>query len=403
MGHATVAPALTAIVLLLVAAGGACALAVNKTIQSEDGDVIDCVDVHQQPAFKDAPPGSRVLLQPKPERSPQELQQTWRKSGSCPPGTVGIRRDTRRASTEVARLASPFRRPDADGSSYVPTKVTDNNFQNKVMDNMKGKVEVAAAYACNAAYLGARVTLPYWKVDVHPDELSMNYLLVGYSLDDHFRPFPGSPPPKTLENQIAIGLVTWPALYGDSLSRLFVYYSNDGGVNNNCFNLDCGGFQLYPSPYVLGNSFSNADSQVGGERYGVPVGIHRDATGASWHVTVSDHEIGSYPETVFNTRFPEAWYVEMGGRVLNTRPGGNHTTTPMGNGIPSCAGSRFAATIMEYYAVGYNGVIANDKADRTVVTTPTCYDAKPLGFDQGRGGYAVAYGGPGGAYCDRPE
>ena len=81
-----------AIAVLLVAAAGACALAVNKTIevriasvvvliysffsppkylhaclyackQSDDGDVIDCVDVYQQPAFKHAPPGSRLLLQ----------------------------------------------------------------------------------------------------------------------------------------------------------------------------------------------------------------------------------------------------------------------------------------------------------------------------------------------------
>jgi len=81
----------------------------------------------------------------------------------------------------------------------------------------------------------------------------------------------------------------------------------------------------------------------------------QDPTGENWWVTVLDHAIGYYPPTVFDTRFPQAVYVEMGGRVLDTRPGGNHTTTPMGNGIPSCAGSRFAATIMDYHAVNYNG------------------------------------------------
>ena len=81
----------------------------------------------------------------------------------------------------------------------------------------------------------------------------------------------------------------------------------------------------------------------------------QDPTGENWWVTVLDHAIGYYPPTVFDTRFPEAFYVEMGGRVLDTRPGGNHTTTPIGNGIPSCAGSRFAATIMDYHAVNYNG------------------------------------------------
>nr|XP_034592110.1 uncharacterized protein LOC117853941 isoform X2 [Setaria viridis] len=268
---ARVAPALGAITLLLVAAAGACALAVNKTIESDDGDVIDCVDVYQQPAFKHVLPGTEVLRvsidlkfsivdsfpskrspnllliwsagddlslslhgQPEPERSmramaaaaslsdhTQERQPTWRKHGSCPPGTVAIRRDSPHARPEVARRASPFRRPAGAGSSSMQPQLPE-----LYMDNMKGKVEVAAAYACNQAYLGARATVPYWKVDVHPDELSMNYLLVGHTLDNRFRPFPGGQPPPVLNNQIAVGLVAWPALYGDSLSRLFVYYSD---------------------------------------------------------------------------------------------------------------------------------------------------------------------------------
>lgn len=116
-----------------------------------------------------------------------------------------------------------------------------------------------------------------------------------------------------------------------------------------------------------------------------------------------DHPIGYYPPTVFDTRFPESFYVEMGGRVLDTRTGGNHTATPMGSGMPVCAGSRFAATVMDYHAVNYNGVLANDKADRTVTTTPGCYDARPIGSNPQRGGYYVAFGGPGGIYCDRPD
>ncbi|XP_039845443.1 uncharacterized protein LOC120704957 [Panicum virgatum] len=258
--------------------GAAAGLSSSKRVMclSDDGDVIDCVDVYQQPALKHAPPGSRLLRQLKPEVAAaaslstlQGLHPTRRKRGRCPPGTVAIRRDSPRANPEVARRASPFGRPAtaaAGNSTFTPQLV---------MDNMKGKVEVAAAYACNMPYLGARATVPYWKVDVHPDELSMNYLLIGYTLDKSFTPFPGSPPPKTLTNQIAVGLV--------------------------------------------------------------------DPTGENWWVTVMDHAIGYYPETVFDTRFPEASYVEMGGRVLDTRPGGNHTTTP---------GTRSAA--VECPAVSYN-------------------------------------------------
>jgi len=75
------------------------------------------------------------------------------------------------------------------------------------------------------AYLGARVTVPYWKVDVHPDELSMNYLLIGYTLDKSFTPFPGSPQPKTLTNQIAVGLVVRTYVYIYLLTHLLYMLS----------------------------------------------------------------------------------------------------------------------------------------------------------------------------------
>ncbi|KAF0910746.1 hypothetical protein E2562_004732 [Oryza meyeriana var. granulata] len=50
---------------------------------------------------------------------------------------------------------------------------------------------------------------------------------------------------------------------------------NDGGVEHNCFNLDCGGFHLQSSSFALGSSWSNSLSQSGGERYGVTLSIHR--------------------------------------------------------------------------------------------------------------------------------
>lgn len=114
-----------------------------------------------------------------------------------------------------------------------------------------------------------------------------------------------------------------------------------------------------------------------------------------------DEDIGYYPEQVFNTRFHDGCYVEMGGRVLDTRPGGLHTTTTMGSGQPASAGSRFAATIREYYGVSSQGALFRDQADRTIATTPNCYGVNPLGFDKLKGGYVVSYGGPGGIYCDR--
>jgi hypothetical protein len=56
---------------------------------------------------------------------------------------------------------------------------------------------------------------------------------------------------------------------------MHVYMQNDGGVANNCFNLDRGGFHVTSTDVGLGASFANSDSQVGGDLYGVTFATHR--------------------------------------------------------------------------------------------------------------------------------
>ena len=38
-----------------------CVLKIDDVQSDDDGDVIDCVDIYQQPALKHAPLGSRVI------------------------------------------------------------------------------------------------------------------------------------------------------------------------------------------------------------------------------------------------------------------------------------------------------------------------------------------------------
>ncbi|XP_044984004.1 uncharacterized protein LOC123451054 isoform X2 [Hordeum vulgare subsp. vulgare] len=328
-------------VVLLIAATGAVRALVQHTIE----------------VMKPGRSMKEIIVRSDIASSPrQERLQTWRKHGRCPGGTVPIRR------------ASPNANTDAISALHK-----------------RGHREVAAAYGTDGPYHGLRANVPYWRVDgVHHDEFSMNYIMIGYTLDRSYIPRPGAEPPAKLTNQIIVGLV------------------NDGGVNHHCYNHECGGFTLTNNKYALGCSWSGPGSEVGGERRSITLGIHRDDAKLIWWVSVMDVDIGYYSEDAFDTAFPEGSYVEMGGRVLNTRPGGKHTRTPMDNGMPACAGSRFAATIFEYLGVNAGGQLFLDAPDRTVTTTPGCYGAKPIGFSAGRAGYVVAYGGPGGIYCDQP-
>jgi hypothetical protein len=119
-----------------------------------------------------------------------------------------------------------------------------------------------------------------------------------------------------------------------------------------------------------------------------------------WWVSVMDVDIGYFHDNVFDTRFPEGSYVEMGGRVLNTKTGGQHTTTPMGSTQPACASTLYAASIKEYLGVSALGQLFLDDVGRDVATVPSCYGVRSVGFDDKRPGYQTAYGGAGGIYCD---
>ncbi|XP_048444521.1 uncharacterized protein LOC103929668 [Pyrus x bretschneideri] len=116
-----------------------------KTIKSEDGDTIDCVDIYKQPAF-DHPalrnhtiqitPNFREASAPSPSSSSspspsasnhvqndhnssqQLLSQIWQRSGSCPDGTIPIRRIQRRDLLRATGLEHFGKKP---ANSYHST------------------------------------------------------------------------------------------------------------------------------------------------------------------------------------------------------------------------------------------------------------------------------------------
>jgi hypothetical protein len=99
-----------------------------KTIQSSDGDKIDCVSTHQQPAF------DHPLLQGQKPLDPPEIpkgyseddgsyenSQLWSLSGeSCPEGTIPIRRTTEQdmlRASSVQRFGRKIRRVKRDSTN----------------------------------------------------------------------------------------------------------------------------------------------------------------------------------------------------------------------------------------------------------------------------------------------
>ncbi|XP_056842965.1 uncharacterized protein LOC130495576 [Raphanus sativus] len=98
-----------------------------KTIKSEDGDIIDCVDIYKQPAF-DHPALRNHKIQMKPsvelgsketnipsDSSPKPVtSKIWTKSGQCPVGKIPIRR---------ANIVINLELPDMGLSSPIPVSL----------------------------------------------------------------------------------------------------------------------------------------------------------------------------------------------------------------------------------------------------------------------------------------
>lgn len=175
---------------------------------------------------------------------------------------------------------------------------------------------------------------------------------------------------------------------------------NDGGETSHCVNHECRFIQTN-NHFALGTRFEGGNSQVGGNLYFITASLYRATGPAVWWLSINEVALGYFDPGMFPVPFIESFHNEMGGRVLDSRPGGRHTTTPMGSGMFPSSGLHSAACIACYKAINNNGGDQVDDPINSIVTHSKCYDVKDFGRDRNRPGLDVAYGGPGGYDCDK--
>ncbi|OMO86608.1 hypothetical protein COLO4_21019 [Corchorus olitorius] len=249
--------------------------AVNS-IKSEDGDIIDCVDIYKQPAF-DHPALKNHTIQLKPSFDlPQEklttkneqVFQIWQRSGSCPEGTIPIRRIRREDLLRAASLDDFGRKPPqiSSASNRTDRFVYFNNTEHSL-----GPIE----------------------------NRSVN-----------------------------------PLLYGDTRTRVFTYWTTDAYRKTGCFDLTCSGFVQTSRKYALGAAFPNISSEFGPQYY-LPVGIYKDPQSSNWWLKYNnDISIGYWPaESLMVYLKHSSTLVEWGGEVYSPNVKKTpHTKTAMGSG-----------------------------------------------------------------------
>ncbi|PWA99571.1 hypothetical protein CTI12_AA006290 [Artemisia annua] len=229
-----------------------------KTIESPDGDKIDCVHISHQPAF-DHPFLKDHKIQMRPNFHPEGLyddnkmnteskgkentmHQLWHVNGMCPEDTIPIRRTK---EDDVLRASSVKTYGKKHHKSVpVPRNVNIPKSADPDIDNESGH-QHAIAYVEGDKYYGAKATMNVWEPKIQQsNEFSLSQIwILGGSFGQDL-------------NSIEAGWQVSPDLYGDNNTRLFTYWTSDAYQATGCYNLLCSGFIQINSNIAMGASIS---------------------------------------------------------------------------------------------------------------------------------------------------
>ncbi|XP_019445425.1 PREDICTED: uncharacterized protein LOC109349175 [Lupinus angustifolius] len=345
-----------------------------KTIQSPDGDIIDCVVSHLQPAF-DHPhlKGHRPLdppEKPKHHRQMEELTenfQLWSLSGeSCPEGTIPIRRTTEQdmlRASSVSRFGRKIRKP-------VRRDTNSNGHEH------------AVGYVSGEKYYGAKASINVWAPQVanrYEFSLSQMWVISGSFGDDL--------------NTIEAGWQVSPELYGDSYPRFFTYWTSDAYQATGCYNLLCSGFVQTNNRIAIGAAISPTSTYAGGQ-FDISLLIWKDPKHGNWWLEFgSGILVGYWPSFLFTHLRDHASMVQFGGEIVNSRQTGSHTSTQMGSGHFASEGFGKASYFRNIQVVDWDNNLIPLSNLRVLADHSNCYDIQG-GINNVWGNYFY-YGGPG--------
>ncbi|XP_045833318.1 uncharacterized protein LOC123924464 [Trifolium pratense] len=337
-----------------------------KTIQSHDGDIIDCVLSHEQPAF-DHPllKGQKPLDPPEIPKEHNQMDnlndifQLWNLNGeSCPEGTIPIRRTKEQ---DILRAGSISR------------------FGRKILDE---NLHVHSIGYVNGDFYGARSTLNVWTPQLEGQlefSLAQMWIISDSSQDDR--------------NTLEAGWQVYPRLYGDNKPRLFIYWTADGYQHSGCYNLKCSGFVQVNKNIVLGGAISPI-STYNGNQFDIKLTIWKDPKDGNWWLALGSTVIGYWPSSLFPKLKDTAHSIHFGGEIVNEKITGSHTSTQMGSGHFAEEREGKAAYIRNLEVVNTDHLLHPlTEQPQFFVLEPNCYNIK--GESSEKWGQYFFYGGPG--------
>ncbi|KAL1340035.1 hypothetical protein AAHE18_U088500 [Arachis hypogaea] len=382
------------------------------TIESPDGDIIDCVQKRKQLAF-DHPLLKNHKIQKAPKEMPRGITnnvkkdnnnnnededgsshemvgegergalkrqewQMWHLNGTvCPKGTVPIRR---------SRVDDVFR---AKSLYHYGKKQPRTPFSRRIHSDAPDVIsgnghEHAIAYTRSSEEIyGAKASINVWDPSIQAmNEFSLSQIWI----------LSGSFDGPDL-NSIEAGWQVSPELYGDNRPRLFTYWTSDSYQQTGCYNLLCSGFIQTNSKIAIGAAISPVSS-FAGSQYDITILIWKDPKAGNWWMSFGDNTlVGYWPAELFTHLADHATMVEWGGEVVNMRTNGQHTETQMGSGHFARESFGKSSYFRNLQIVDTDNSLMNVQGISTLAENTNCYDIKSS-YSNEWGTYFY-YGGPG--------
>ncbi|KAI3924757.1 hypothetical protein MKW92_028413 [Papaver armeniacum] len=349
--------------------------AIIKTIKVDKDEIIDCYDIYKQPSLNHHSLHNhtiqiRPIIYPKNIKLDNlgtlKLTQTWHKYGTCPKGTIPIRRD-------IGKHYHSMRKHRHPRYSHIKTP-------NKLDPNFIRDGHEYAAIKVHGNFLGAQAKINLWNPFVETRvEMSISQIWVAAGENDDL-------------NTIEVGWQVYQIRYGDYQTRFFIIWTTDD-YKHYCYNLECPGFVHTSSDIAVGCNFTDI-STFKGDQKDVSFSVHKDQNTGNWWISVQSIPVGYYPSSLFTQLSKKADDIEFGGEIYGERSKGRHTLTQMGSGhFPSEGGFGISSFFNHVQVIDENNEAKDPENVDTYVSDPNCYDLK---IDNKRtNGYGFYYGGPG--------
>ncbi|CAK7329430.1 unnamed protein product [Dovyalis caffra] len=342
-----------------------------KTIKTIQGDVYNCVDFYQQPAFdhpllKNHTFDFKISPSSYPMRKNYESGndstifdpcKIWLNGKGCPVGTVPIRKVTKKDLLR-ANLASQMY-----GSKFNPQSVETPGLHFAVLRTKPDP---------NKKYHGAQMQATIHGVKVNHAQSSYGRMKVKNSAD-----------------YIEVGWMVNPLVYNEELTRMYIY-TNAG--QSRCFNTFCPGFVIVSTTFPIDAVLPVRTPKVKGAF--LKFMIDRDVKTGNWYLYIGDSNIvvGYWNYRIFEAGLNNfATYIDWGGQVYGPP---NLPSAPMGAGVEvSGRESTDAYCWKIQYANGTNFVNADNVEG---FSGNPAYNQWDVGVVNSELGHQFFYGGAGG-------